>query len=61
MIVKKINADVNEILRQKDTKERLAAIGFEILISTPEEFSQFAQKDIQKWEKVVKSSGAKLD
>ncbi len=61
VIVKKINADVNEILRQKDTKERLAAIGFEILISTPEEFSQFAQKDIQKWEKVVKSSGAKLD
>lgn len=61
VIVKKINADVNEILKQKDTKDRLAAIGFEILISTPEEFANFAQKDIQKWEKVVKSSAAKLD
>jgi tripartite-type tricarboxylate transporter receptor subunit TctC len=61
VIVKKINADINEILKQKDTKDRLAAIGFEILISTPEEFANFAQKDIQKWEKVVKSSAAKLD
>jgi tripartite-type tricarboxylate transporter receptor subunit TctC len=28
---------------------------------TPQEFSKFMEQDIQKWAKVVKLSGAKVD
>ncbi len=60
-VVRKINADVAELLRDKDVLERFAAAGAEPYVTQPEQFSRILQEDIQKWSQVVKASGARID
>lgn len=60
-VVRKINADVAEVLRDKETLEKFAGAGAEPYVTTPEQFSRVLQDDIQKWSQVVKTSGAKID
>lgn len=60
-VVKKINADVNELLKRKDVAESFAAQGAEPYLTSPEEFTRVLRADIQKWGRVVKESGASLD
>jgi tripartite-type tricarboxylate transporter receptor subunit TctC len=44
-----------------DVKERLAAQGAETLTGTPQEFGAFIRSETDKWAKVVRFSGARLD
>ena len=60
-LIRKINADINTLLTQKDVTDRFANVGAEPLITTPEQFTRIAHRDIEKWGKVVKESGATLD
>ncbi|MEA3156236.1 MAG: hypothetical protein QOK44_3825 [Betaproteobacteria bacterium] len=60
-LVAKVNAAVGSALNAADTKERLAALGAERLVKSPEEFGRFVREDIAKWAKVVKASGATID
>jgi len=59
--VKQINADINAVLKQKDTSERFAAQGAEVFETSPEQFAAILRADIVKWEKIVRDSGAKID
>jgi tripartite-type tricarboxylate transporter receptor subunit TctC len=60
-IVRKINSDVEGILRTKEMIDFLAAQGAEPLISSPEEFLKILEADVVKWAKVVKASGATIN
>ncbi len=60
-IVRKINADVAEILKTDAMREFLAAQGAEPDITTPEEFLATLKSDVAKWSKVVKASGVTLN
>lgn len=60
-IVRKVNADANDILRTKEMVEFLKAQGADTLITTPEEFHKLLVADVSKWAKVVKASGARID
>ncbi len=60
-IVARLNAEILRILNVPDVKERLAAQGAETFSSTPQEFAAYIRKETQKWAKVVKYSGARLD
>ena len=48
-------------LEDAEVKKRLFNAGVEIRTSTPEEFSRYIGSEMQKWEKVVKASGARAD
>ena len=48
-------------LGDAEVKKRLFNAGVEIRTSTPEEFARYIASEMQKWEKVVKASGAKVD
>jgi tripartite-type tricarboxylate transporter receptor subunit TctC len=60
-LVRKINADVGEALRDKDLQEKFAAAGADPYATTPEQFARVLQEDIQRWSQVVKTSGARID
>lgn len=60
-IVRQLNADINAVLKQKETAEKFAAQGAEVHESTPEQFAATLKSDIVKWEKIVRESGAKID
>ena len=60
-IVRKINADVANILRTKEMIDFLAAQGAEPLITSPEAFLKILEADVVKWAKVVKSAGVTLN
>jgi tripartite-type tricarboxylate transporter receptor subunit TctC len=60
-IVKKMNSDIGELLRDKDVLEKFAGLGADPYITQPEQFGRILQDDIQKWARVVKASGARID
>ncbi len=61
VIAKKISADVAEILKTSDMQEILAKQGATPLISSSDEFRALLARDIEKWRKVVKASGATIN
>lgn len=60
-MVAKLNGEIHRILTLPDVKERLASQGAEVLTSTPQEFGAFIVSETEKWAKVVKFSGARVD
>jgi tripartite-type tricarboxylate transporter receptor subunit TctC len=61
VIAKKIGADVAEILKTPEMVELLAKQGATPLISSSDEFRALLARDIDKWRKVVKASGATVN
>ena len=55
-IVAKLNADVNRLLQQPDTRQRLANIGMEPMGGSEEAFAKYFQAEIEKWAKVIKAA-----
>jgi len=60
-VVRKINADVNEVLRSPDLAEKFMAQGAEPYVTDPAQFAGVLHSDIVKWGQVVKASGASVD
>jgi tripartite-type tricarboxylate transporter receptor subunit TctC len=60
-IVSRLNAEVAKALASPDLKEKWLASGAEPSPTSPEAFSAFIAKEIPKYAKIVKESGAKVD
>ncbi len=60
-VVQRLNAEFVKALRDSDLRQRLASQGAEPLTSTPAEFAAYLRSEIDKWGKVVKAAGMKVD
>jgi tripartite-type tricarboxylate transporter receptor subunit TctC len=60
-IIATLNKAINEILAEPGTKTRLAELGGVPIVATPEEFGKIVQAETEKWEKVVKFAGARVE
>ena len=60
-IIRKLHALIADIVRMPDINEQLSSQGADPVGSTPEEFGQYMQRETEKWAKVVKASGIRLD
>jgi tripartite-type tricarboxylate transporter receptor subunit TctC len=56
-----LNKAALSALDDAEVKKRMFNAGVEIRTSTPDEFVRYIASEMQKWEKVVKASGAKAD
>jgi tripartite-type tricarboxylate transporter receptor subunit TctC len=53
-VVRRVNAEINKTLALPAVKERVAALGANIVGGTPEHFNAFIRKEIQRWGKTIK-------
>jgi tripartite-type tricarboxylate transporter receptor subunit TctC len=60
-IVNKLNAEIRRILALPDVQERLTAAGVEIYTTTPKEWGDFVKSEVEKWQKVTKEAGIKVE
>jgi tripartite-type tricarboxylate transporter receptor subunit TctC len=60
-IVDRIYAETAKVLQQPDVKEIWAAQGATAGGQSPAEFAKFVHSEIEKWGKVVKDAGIKID
>jgi tripartite-type tricarboxylate transporter receptor subunit TctC len=60
-LVSKISADFVAALKFPDLRARMAEIGLEPVGTTPEQFDAMIRSEIEKWAKVVKFSGARVE
>lgn len=60
-IIARLNAEVNKALASPTLREKFAALSYEPVGGTPQQFTEFARQETAKWADVVKRSGAKID
>jgi len=60
-VVLKLNAEINKALKSSHVTQRYASDNLTISIGTPEEFGAFIRKEQDRWEKVVKRAGMKIE
>src|SRR2546428_450858 len=60
-VVDKINADVNEALREADIRERLAQLSAEPIGGTPQATAAYMREEVERWHKVIKAANVKLE
>ena len=60
-IVSLLNREIAGIVTQADMKDRWAALGFEPVVNTPEEFADVIKDDFQTWAKVIRAANIKAE
>ena len=59
-VVDKLNAEVNKVLHREDVKAAWAKQGATPMIMSPAEFDTYLRGDIDKWARLIKTAGIKI-
>jgi tripartite-type tricarboxylate transporter receptor subunit TctC len=60
-VVQRLHREVVKVLTQPDVRERVSALGFDIIASSPVEFAAQIRDEVTKWTQVVKKAGIKVE
>jgi tripartite-type tricarboxylate transporter receptor subunit TctC len=60
-IIARLNAEVNAGLADPRTRARLAAVGTTPIVYTPDGFGAYMAREVDKWGKVIRASGVRLE
>jgi tripartite-type tricarboxylate transporter receptor subunit TctC len=60
-IIEKLNREINAILAEPEMKTRIGELGGITMIGSPSDFGQVIAAETEKWEKVVKFAGARVE
>ena len=56
-ITQRMSREINTALQKPDVRERIAALGFDLAGSSPDEMQAFMQDQLQAWAKAFKDAG----
>jgi tripartite-type tricarboxylate transporter receptor subunit TctC len=59
--IKIFYAALTKVMADKEVREKMASVGADPIGSSPEKFAQFMRTEVDKWKKVIKSSGISVD
>ena len=59
--ISRLHAESVKSLALSDVKQRLDATGFEAIGTTPEQFGAYIRSEVEKWGKVVRAAGVRVD
>ena len=60
-IIARLNEAVVKVVRSPETQSQFTALGADAVGSSPDEFAEFVRRDVERYAKIVKLSGAKVD
>jgi tripartite-type tricarboxylate transporter receptor subunit TctC len=60
-VLERLSAEVNKIVNAPEVKEAWAKQGAQPMGMTVDQFDKFLRADVQKWSKLVKETGMKVD
>lgn len=60
-VVQKLNAEILKVLHAPEIKQRLAGLGIDVAGSSPERYGEAIRAKIQRYGKLVKDAGARVD
>ena len=60
-IVERLHKATVQILQQPEVQQQLARIDYGVVASTPAELAATITQDVERWKKIVKESGYKVD
>ena len=60
-IVLKLNREIGDILRAKETQEALLKQGVQASPSTPEELAEWVRTEVARWTPLIRAAGIKAD
>jgi tripartite-type tricarboxylate transporter receptor subunit TctC len=60
-IIARLNAEVNAVCAEPETRARVEAIGARLRGGSPEDFARFIAAENARWAAVIKRAGAKVD
>ncbi|WP_284335908.1 Bug family tripartite tricarboxylate transporter substrate binding protein [Comamonas sp. NoAH] len=56
-VVERLNAALQDLLKQQEVKDQLAQVGFEVWpTATPEEFARYVQDQLNNWGRLIQQS-----
>ena len=60
-VIKRLNAAINEALKQSDVRQRFAASSVEIVGGTPKEFGAYIAAEIKRWGEVSRAANIHIE
>ncbi len=60
-VIDKLHAELAKVLKTPEMRDKMFALGTEVVANPPEQFAQYLRDETAKWSKIVKAAGIKLD
>jgi tripartite-type tricarboxylate transporter receptor subunit TctC len=60
-VVNRLSEEMRKSLARPETRERLRVLGAVTVGDTPEQFREFLKKDHERWARVIKAAGVKVE
>ena len=60
-VIRLLNSEINKMVQRPAFVQRFAALGAEPIVSTPEQTAAFVKSEQEKWGKVIRDIGLKLE
>lgn len=60
-IVKRLNAAINQALKQPEVRKRFAASSVEVIGGTPKEFGDYIKAELKRWGEVARAANVRIE